>query len=805
MTNATIGGPALDIQLPTLYQTVQHQGKYARWDDNLNRRETWPETVSRYIEFFREYIDENHGGLDDSIWYELQTSILNLDVLPSMRALMTAGPALKRDHMAGYNCTYLAIDRPHAFDEILYILCCGTGAGFSVEIENVSKLPEIPDFLFPSDSVIVVPDSKIGWATSLRQLIAMLYTGIVPKWDLSKVRPSGARLKTFGGRASGPQPLQDLFQFCVDIFKNAVGRKLTSYECHSIVCKIGDIVVVGGVRRAALISLSSPSDYLMRDAKQGQWWVQAPWLALANNSAAWEGKPPLEQFMDEWQALIRSQSGERGIYNRKGAQDKISALARRDPNYSFGLNPCVTGDTLVAVADGRGSVPFAELAKDGRDVPVYTVDHNGKAVVRMMRQPRITGYNQELVRVHLDDGSSITCTPNHKFLIRNGEYTEAAKLQEGDSLDILTRYCASMTNHRVVRVERLPNRETVYNGTVDDFHNYYIGGFISQTKSGREKVQFVNTKNCGEILLRNGQCCNLSQVTIRAEDTFDSMREKIRIATIIGTIQSTLTKFRYLSSRWQKNCEEERLLGVGMTGIMENRLLNNLDNKEDLAQTLREWRNYTIEINSEYAEMLGINPSTAITCIKPAGNSTQLIGGHGSGMHEAHAPFYMRRNRGNKNDPVSQLIYFQGVPCEDEVHHPESTWVFSYPMKAPEGAITRNDRTAIERLEHWLVFAENWCEHNPSMTVTVKEDEWLEVGAWVYKHFDRMIGVSFLPYSEHSYQQAPYQEITEEEYVSLIAEMPKSIDWTLLSELEKSDQTTSIQDLACSAAGCETF
>jgi ribonucleoside-diphosphate reductase alpha chain len=638
--------PALDF-LPTLYQQQIHQAKYARWRDDLGRREAWPETVDRYVQFFIEHTLENLQPLEEIDWYEIRSSILSLDVLPSMRALMTAGPALKRDHVAGYNCAFLAIDRPHAFDEALYILCCGTGVGFSVETQNVSKLPSVPEQLYTSDSTIVVPDSKIGWATSLRQLLGMLYAGIIPQYDLSKVRPAGAKLKTFGGRASGSAPLEALFQFCIDIFRGAIGRKLTSYECHSIMCKIGDIVVVGGVRRAALISLSDPADYLMRDAKQGQWWINSPFLALANNSAAWEGKPPLEQFIDEWKALIKSQSGERGFYNREAARARMVESGRRDPDGYFGLNPC------------------------------------------------------------------------------------------------------------------------------------------------------------GEINLKSGQFCNLSQVTIRANDTCKDIKRKIRIATIIGTLQSSLTDFRYLSSKWQKNCEEERLLGVGMTGIMENSYLNNLDHKEELAITLREWRDYTIQINEEYSEKIGINPSKAITCIKPAGNSTQLLGGHGSGLHEVHAPFYIRRNRGNKNDPVAQLLYYQGIPTEDEILHPDSTWVFSYPMKAPEGSITRKDRTAIERLEHWLVFAENWCEHNPSITISVKEDEWLEVGAWVYRHFDKMIGVSFLPYSEHTYQQAPYEEIDEKTYNDLVAQMPKSIDWSFLKDLEKDDQTVGSQELACVSGACE--
>jgi ribonucleoside-triphosphate reductase len=638
-----------DAEAPelSLYQRQLHQAKYARWLEDENRRETWPETVQRYVNFISEYIAKYHCDLDPAVYDDIREAILRMDVLPSMRGLMTAGKAAWRDQTSLYNCAALSIDRAHAFDEALYLLCAGVGVGFSVENKYIAKLPEVPSELHYSDSVIVVPDSKIGWATSLRQLIAMLYAGLIPKWDLSRIRPEGARLKTMGGRASGKRPLAELFNFTVEVFQQAKGRKLNSLEVHSIMCKIGDIVVVGGVRRAALLSLSDPSDARMRDAKSGQWWEDSPWLALANNSAAWEEKPDINHFMEEWMGLMRSGSGERGIFNRKAAQAKAM-------------------------------------------------------------------------------------------------------------------------------------------------------------KYGREPLDFL-TNPCGEILLNGnpGQLCNLSQITVRPEDQKEDLFRKVEIATIIGTLQSCVTRFRYLNPRWQKNCENERLLGVGMTGIMENDLLNGSGSKEELADLLSQLREHARAVNKKYAEILEINPSAAITCIKPAGNSTQLVGSHCSGLHEAYSRFYIRRNRMNKNDPVAKLLYMSGVPCEDEIFHPDTTWVFSYPMKAPKNAILRTDRTAIERLEHWLVYLDHWCEHNPSVTISVEEDEWLEVGAWVYKHFDKMVGVSFLPFSKHVYQQAPYEEISEEEYNKLVAEMPKDVNWELLKEIEKEDMTDSVKELACTSGACE--
>lgn len=628
-----------------LYQQQIHKTKYARWREEDQRRETWEETVARFTDFVQSLLDQKEHKISLVDLNELHQAMLKQDVLPSMRALMTAGPALARDHVAGYNCAYLAVNRLQAFDEALYILCCGTGVGFSVEQKYIGKLPEIPEALYSTPTMIVVSDSKIGWARGLRELLSLLWSGQIPDWDLSKVRPAGARLKTFGGRASGPAPLNELFHYVVSIFKKAVGRRLTSEECHGIMCKIGDIVVVGGVRRSALISLSDPQDDKMRNAKTGQWWEQNPHYALANNSAVWTEKPSAEVFLGEWLSLVHSKSGERGIFNRKAAKAKVEGLMKRDADFDFGMNPC------------------------------------------------------------------------------------------------------------------------------------------------------------GEIILRDREFCNLSQITVRKDDTEETLERKVRLASLIGTIQSTLTDFRYLSKQWRVNCEEERLLGVGMTGINDNPLLNGTE--PGLAKRLQNLKRIVVETNEQYADAWGIERSKATTCVKPAGNSTELVGAFGSGMHEAFAPYFIRRNRASKTDPVAQLLYQQGVPCEDEMLHPQSTWVFSYPKKSPVGAICRENRTAIERLEHWLVYAESWCEHNPSITISVKDEEWCDVAAWVFKHFDQMIGVTFMPYSEHTYQQAPYEEISREEYDAMVEQMPSEIDWDLLGNIEIEDHTEGIRELACVSGACE--
>lgn len=633
---------------PTLYQEYIHLSRYSRWLPNENRRETWVETVDRYFNFFDEHLKEYQNyKLDSKIRNELREAVLNQQIMPSMRCLMTAGEALKRENVAGYNCSYIAIDSPRSFDEILYVLMNGTGVGFSVESKYVDQLPIVAEDFYHSDTTIVVADSKLGWAKSLKELIHLLYSGQIPRWDVSKVRPAGAPLRTFGGRASGPGPLESLFRFCVTTFVKAAGRRLTTLECHDIVCKIAEIVVVGGVRRSALISLSDLFDDRMRSAKSGAWWEDNIQRALANNSFVAKDKPDAGIFMSEWLSLYESKSGERGIFSRVASTNQAEKFGRRDHKHDFGTNPC------------------------------------------------------------------------------------------------------------------------------------------------------------SEIILRSREFCNLTEVVVREADTPETLKEKLRLATILGTIQATLTNFKYLSKKWKENCEEERLLGVSLTGIMDNGYTNGKKGK--LSETLESLRDYSVSVNKEWAKKIGIPQSAAVTCVKPSGTVSQLVDS-ASGIHARHAPYYIRTIRADKKDPLAHLMRDMGFPVEDDVTKPDHTYVFSFPMKAPENAIYRKDLSAIEQLEIWLTYQRHWCEHKPSITVTVKEDEWPEVGGWVYKHFEEMSGVSFLPYSDHVYKQAPYQDITKEEYEELIKKMPKreEVDWSLLQHYEKVDGTTGTQELACSAAGgCE--
>ena len=628
-----------DNYLPTDYQTFISTSRYARWLEAEGRRETWSETVGRYIKNVAAPKVKGQEILDS-----LEEAILGLEVMPSMRAVMTAGPALARDNTAGYNCSYLPVDDPKSFDEAMFILLCGTGVGFSVERQYINKLPEVPDDLFNSDTTVVVKDSKEGWAKALRQVIALLYSGEVPKWDVSKVRPAGAKLKTFGGRASGPAPLVELFNFVVHKFINAKGRKLSSIECHDIMCKIGEVVVVGGVRRSAMISLSNLSDDRMRHAKSGQWWENEPQRALANNSVSYTEKPDALSFMREWMALVESGSGERGIFNRQASKKQAAKNGRRDNSWEFGTNPC------------------------------------------------------------------------------------------------------------------------------------------------------------SEIILRPYQFCNLTEVVVRATDTIEDLERKVKLATILGTVQSTYTKFPYLRKVWQKNTEEERLLGVSLTGIMDNPLLTTKNGGLD--KTLQHLKGIAVDTNAEWADHLGIPVSAAITCIKPSGTVSQLVDSS-SGIHARHSPYYIRTVRGDNKDPLTQFMKDNGIPNEPCVMKPDSTVVFSFPMKAPDGATVTSDLSAIDQLEMWLVYQRNWCEHKPSVTINVKSEEWFEVGAFVYKHFDEMSGVSFLPYNEHTYQQAPYQEVGKSDYEELLSIMPKSIDWSKLAEYEQEDNTSGMQTLACSGDSCE--
>ena len=624
--------------LPTDYQSFIATSRYARWIESENRRENWRETVERFI------TNVVKGKVDVRTEDDILFAMLNLEVMPSMRSVMTAGPALARDNTAGYNCAYMPVDDVKSFDEAMFILLCGTGVGFSVERQYINKLPDVPELLFVSDDVITVHDSKEGWAKALRKLIALLYAGEIPTWDVSKVRPAGAKLKTFGGRASGPAPLVELFKYVVSKFSDAKGRKLSSIEVHDIMCKIGEVVVVGGVRRSAMISLSNLSDDRMRNAKSGMWWEHQGQRALANNSVAYTEQPDMETFMREWLSLVESKSGERGIFSRIASRKQAAKNGRRNIDHEFGTNPC------------------------------------------------------------------------------------------------------------------------------------------------------------SEILLRPNQFCNLSEVVVRATDSIEDLERKVRLATIIGTVQSTLTNFPYLRKIWTKNTEEERLLGVSLTGILDNKLLTTAN--AGLEATLERLKDVAIATNAEWAERLGIPVSTAISCVKPSGTVSQLVDS-ASGIHARHSAYYVRTVRGDNKDPLTQFMIDQGIPSEPCVMKPDSTTVFSFPQKSPEGAITRNDMSAIEQLDFILTYQRHWTEHKVSCTVTVKENEWMEVGAYVYKHFDEMSGVSFLPHSDHTYQQAPYQDCTKHEYEMLLSVMPDKIDWAKLSEYETEDTSKGTSTFACSGGTCE--
>lgn len=632
-------------QLPTLFQQYIHMSRYARWRDDLGRRETWPETVDRLISFWRN--QTNDVRLEEDL-EDIRSAILHLEIMPSMRSLMTAGKALERDNCAGYNCSFLPIEHPRCFDELMYVLLCGTGVGFSVERQYVNKLPEVSDEFHETDTTIVVADSKIGWASAFRELVSLLYAGKIPKWDISKIRAAGERLRTFGGRASGPEPLVDLFNFTVHTFTKAAGRKLSSIECHDLVCKIADIVVVGGVRRSALISLSNLSDDRIRAAKSGQWWIDNPQRALANNSYVGDEETSFEVFLEEWISLYQSKSGERGIFSRDACKRKAAENGRRDTEHEFGTNPC------------------------------------------------------------------------------------------------------------------------------------------------------------SEIILRPYQFCNLSEVVVRQDDTLDDLKRKVRLASILGTLQSSLTDFRYLRKKWRDNCEEERLLGVSLTGICDNPVMANQfslgDN--DPEDWLEELKNVAVETNKEWAHRIGINQSTAITCVKPSGTVSQLVNS-ASGIHPRYSRYYIRRVRNDKKDPLSQFLIDSGVPYEEDKMNPQA-YVFAFPIKSPDSAVVAGEMTAMEQLNLWKVYAKHWCEHKPSMTCYYKNDEFLEVGQWVWDHFKDISGISFLPHTDHVYQQAPYEPIDGDKFEQLITEIPEELDWTLLESYESDDNTTGSQELSCSASGgCE--
>jgi len=633
--------------LPSSYQSWIHVSKYARYRDELGRRETWEETVDRFINYFKKRTTTGNKKIP---WNELRQAILNLEVMPSMRALMTAGDALDIDQCAGYNCSYITVDNPKAFDEIMYILMCGTGVGFSIESRYTNKLPEVPDELHNSDTTIIFKDSRIGWASGYRELISLLYSGKIPKWDVSKLRPAGARLRTFGGRSSGPEPLVDLMHYTINLFKKSVGRKLTTLECHDLVCKIADVVVSGGVRRSALISLSDLNDDHLRLAKFGEWWNNNAHRALSNNSAVYEQKPDMGIFMKEWLSLFESHSGERGIFSRKASQIHAAKYGRRDPELDYGTNPC------------------------------------------------------------------------------------------------------------------------------------------------------------SEIILRPYQFCNLSEVVVRATDSLEDLKRKIRLATIMGTLQSTLSDFRYLNKKWKNNTEEERLLGVSLTGIMDHKILNgsNLNkvfpgSSENLSEWLDEMRSLAVATNKEFAKYLNIEESAAITCVKPSGTVSQLVDS-ASGIHPRYSQYYVRRVRMDKKDPLSDYMIKNGFVAEEDFYA-KNNWVFSFPIASPEGAVTNSQVSAIKQLELWKIYQEHWCEHKPSITVYVGDDEWMQVGAWVYQNMAILSGVSFLPRDNGTYRQAPYEEITKEQYEDLLKQTKTDIDWTGFKE--ETDQTTSAKELACSAGVCE--
>ena len=634
------------IKLPTTYQEFIHLSRYARWNEDTGRRETWQETVARYFDFMQEHLKKNNDTDIADMRPQLEQAVLNLDIMPSMRALMSAGTALERDNVAGFNCSYVAVDTVRAFDETLYILMCGTGVGFSVERQYINKLPDLPEELHPTDTIIKVADSKIGWAKAYKELMSLLYAGHIPQWDLSNIRPQGARLKTFGGRASGPAPLDDLMHFTVNIFKDALSKnqkKLVSIDCHDLMCKIAEVVVVGGVRRSALISLSNLSDERMRNAKSGSWWEHSQHRALSNNSVAYTDSAEMGAFMREWLSLYDSKSGERGIFNRQAAEEQAAKNGRREEYKDFGCNPC------------------------------------------------------------------------------------------------------------------------------------------------------------SEIILRNKQFCNLTEVVVRPNDTWNDLEKKVELATILGTFQATLTNFRYLTKAWKDNTEEEALLGVSLTGIMDNTKLIKGDN---LPKRLGFLKNRAVIMNEGWAANLGIKQSVAITCVKPSGTVSQLVDS-ASGIHTRHSEYYLRTVRADKKDPIAQLMVDQGVYHEDDITKPEHTLVFYFPIKSPNKSLTRIDLSATEHLEIWKIYQDHWCEHKPSATISVRESEWLKVGAWVWDNFDRISGVSFLPYADHSYQQAPYQEITKDEYKEWMNKTVHDIDWNLITDYEKEDMTENTKELACTAGACE--
>lgn len=943
--------------LPTAFEQFIHVSRYSRWLDDKNRRETWEETVKRYCDFFSKKFD---GKFDDVIYNELQSDILQCKVMPSMRALMTAGTALERDNIAGYNCAYVAVSSKRNFAEILYVLLNGTGVGFSCERQEVANLPTVPDKLAKNGDVIVVDDSKLGWAKAYNKLINSLYDGDIPEFDYSKVRPAGARLKTFGGRASGPKPLKKLFDYTINEFKKSAGRKLQSIEVHDIVCTIAETIVVGGVRRSALISLSNLSDQRMRDAKSGQWWIEHPERALANNSIAYTEKPEPEIFLEEWLSLVKSKSGERGIINRQALQKQAARWGKRDSTLSYGVNPCCfTGDMRLLTDEGYER--FDNLA--GKDVRVVSSDGT------MSEGTVWSSGLKDVVQVKFyQRRNSIVCTPDHVFMLNDGTECRADHLakkrvsvfynlkedfdrtsffagfvqgdggtgrldsethkalevfigeKDGDVADFLglgveNGRCYSSealliaenfelsskqlperelpeeirgdflsglysANGCVIKTDRVSLKTTCKNlalqlveelkyshdisayittnkPTVVKFSNgdylcresYDVSiarysdivkfaeriSFVQKYKREalkkllmvrapmvrrvnklglREVYDFTEPKNHwgvvegivvhnSEIILRSAQFCNLTECVIRSEDTEETLKEKVRLATIMGTFQASLTDFQFIGETWKRNTIDEALLGVSLTGIMDNMLMSGLEGHDNLKGVLNRLRDYSVEVNAEWAGKLGIKPAAAITAVKPSGTVSQLVNS-ASGVHTRHSKYYLRTVRSDKKDPIYKFMIAKGIYCEDDVMKPESGAVFYFPIKAPEGCLTRESLNAIQQLEIWKLYQDEWCHHKPSVTINVHDNEWVGVGAWVWENFDTISGVSFLPAVNHTYQQAPYIEITEQEYDDWVAKHPiPVVDWTELSEFEKEDTTTGTQQYACSSGVCE--
>lgn len=948
------------MTLPTDYQSFIALSRYARWLPEHNRRETWAETVKRYFDFMETHLEENNGyKLKKSLRRDLEDAVLNLDVMPSMRALATAGPALDRCNVAGFNCSYLPIDSPRSFDELFYILLCGSGVGYSVERQYINQLPVVSEHFEKSSTTIKVGDSKSGWARALKELIALLYNGQIPTWDVSSVRPKGARLKTFGGRASGPGPLMELFKWTVNLFQEAAGRKLNSIECHDLCCKIASAVVVGGVRRSAMISLSNLSDPRMRDAKTGEWFRMHPDRSFANNSVVYTEKPDMGIFMQEWKALYDSHSGERGVFNRVASDKQAAKNGRRELGHEWGTNPCcVSSDTEILTVDGYQPI----IDTVGKAVAVW----NGESFETVTPYEAGTA---ELVRVHLSDGTHLDCTRNHRWCV-GGDFIKTDDLKIGDKLDKFempvlrlntdssglhmaysqgfysgdgnegynwsivydTKFCVidrlvgtikddspsrkrwthgpmldkfyipfeksleyklewlaglldsdgtvtrdvngsgfqigsinpaflrrlrmflttlgvrakvvkgqeagyrSMPDGRGgskeyfcqklerllignydahalismgLRLSRLEHngkapqrdaRQFVRVTEVEELDRFEMTYCFTEPKTSRGTFNGIVTGN-SEIILRPFQFCNLTEVVVRADDTEETLKNKVRLATILGTFQSTLTNFKYLRKIWQNNTEEERLLGVSLTGICDNPLTYDTD-KGVLQKLLDTLRQEAVKVNKRMADDLDIPVSTAISCIKPSGTVSQLVNAS-SGIHPRHSTYYIRRVRGDIMDPLAKFMAEQGVPTEPCAYKPESTVVFSFPIAGPVDGLTRTGLNAIQQLELWKVYQDHWCEHKPSITVYVRENEWMEVGAWVYKHFDSVSGISFLPYDGGSYTQAPYEEIEEAEYKELLQKMPEKIAWERLQDYEKDDTTVASQEFACTAGVCE--